>query len=947
MGPGILSDTTGRGAKSRINYMTWDRWKDASWVRWHKLLPEKQGGWQYQELTGSQGQVVPAQSPVLLLHFDGSNGQESTIDSSLYAWPVTMPGVNGALSTTNPKFGTACLSVPDFVPFSSAPPLYVPFVAGDALDVFTLSTGWTIEFFALATYQAGSIYCYAVNYGGSATTGYNPGKGLFIRLGDNGNGTIACDAVNNGAFTSGSSIGSDSIAGGSGAWHHVAVVNNGTHTTIYLDGTAVGTPSTVWNAAEYTGPAASPAVVIGAFGGYNGATQPCLIDEMRVSPYAVYTGNFMPPTGPFPNPTFPPVQYLGVCRAVHDWSSIDGQYWIALGTHLKLYVINQLQLYDITPDRMTDNVVNAIATTSGSNVVTITDAGHKANTNDFVDISGANAVGGLTISGDYQVSVIDPNTYTIVASIAASATATGGGNFSIAYEISVGLPANGELLGYGTSTYGALTYGTPRAAGTGVAARMRNWSIDNYGEDLIASQTDGEIYWWQKANGPNSPAALIPLAPTGCQKVIVDAQQRVIIAIGCTDTTDTYDAMLVRWCSFDDITDWVPTDVNTAGDDLLTAGSRLITGLKTKGQNLIFSDTTLYRMQFVGGTDIYDFYPAGQVTIVGPNAAVDVDGVAYFMGFDNFYNYSGTLNLQSCDVWETVFDPNVSTSLLRSQSEAVQCFSYEPKTEITWLYPSIGGVQTITFSGNIAQGAKSANLAANWTGQTGYYNVQWSDQESQPVFLTQGSTTATWELPLTGPVTATANTIDNDRYVTYNWEDGTWYYGAWNRTAAAGRAPAMSGYPYGVNYGFLYQHETGTDAVEAYGTNAIGFYMKSLDITIGGAKSEYTMGGSDARFAVGGSDAHLRVLSIIPDFAYFTGSMNITLSTKDRPQDPNYVVNGPVAFTSGTDQIDIDAHGSQVVIQFDNYTGINGAPSLGCSFRQGILQGLALPYAKR
>jgi hypothetical protein len=639
--------------------------------------------------------------------------------------------------------------------------------------------------------------------------------------------------------------------------------------------------------------------------------------------------------------------YIGIARDLHDWSSIDGQYWIAIGTHLKLYVVNQATLYDITPDRKTSNVTNALTTTNASNVVTVVDPGHQANTGDFVDITGATAVGGLTIAGDYQIAVIDPNTYTLVASANATSGATGGGSFSIAYEISAGLPANGELLGYGTGPYGLGTYGTPRAAGTGVFARMRTWSLDNYGQDLIASQSDGEIYWWQKNSGPNSQAAIIPLAPQGCQRVIVDAQQRVIIALGCTDVTFAYDAMLVRWCSFDNITDWVPTDVNTAGDNLLTAGSRIITGLKTKGQNLIFTDTTLYRMVLVGAPDIYDFPPAGTVTIVGPNAAVDVDGVGYFMGYDNFYNYSGTLNLQSCDVWETVFDPNLPTSLNRSQSEGVVCFTYEPKTEITWIYPSIGGAQTVTFSAGIAQGAVSATLATAWSGQTGLHNLQFSDQEAQVVTLTNGQTTATWDLPLTGAVSAAATVIGNDRYVTFNWEDGTWYYGEWNRTCAMGRSPAMGGYPYGVNAGFLYQHEIGTDAVEAAGTQAIGFYMKSLDITVGGAKSEYTMGGSDARFAFGGSDAHLLLRSMLPDWAYFTGQMNLTISTKDRPQDANYVVNGPVTFDATTGQIDIDANGSQLVIQLDNFTASGGQPSLGNSFRMGIWQGLATPYVKR
>lgn len=888
------------------------------------------------------------------------------IDSSLNNLALTATGA-AALSTNNSEFGNASL----LVGTSTTSCINTPITLSSPLD-FTHATAWTVEFWINPADAIGltqTLMSMGQRVSGSFDSGFQiTSTGNAV----GGAGGSGCTIIANitGA-TSGPSSGLIPVTPQTGVkglvagqWNHIALVRNGNTYQIFLNGlgggfsTAFTGPYTQWD-----GFFVAPGYFQASSGFVGGAAvvggSPVYIDEVRVTGVALYTTNFTPPlaentfglpntlgTATPPSGIIPPI-YLGLARDLHDWSSIDGQYWIAIGTHLKLYVVNQATLYDITPDRKTSNLTNPLTTTSASALVTIVDNNHQAATGDFVDITGASAVGGITLSGDYEISVIDPNTYTVLAASNAASGATGGGHLSIAYEISAGLPANGQLLGYGTGPYGEGTYGTPRPAGTGVFARMRTWSLDNYGQDLIASQSDGEIYWWQRNSGPNSPAAIIPLAPTGCQRVIVDAQQRVIVALGCTDVTSAFDAMLVRWCSFNDITDWVPTDVNTAGDELLTAGSRIVTGLKTKGQNLIFTDTTLYRMVFVGGEDIYDFYPAGDVTVVGPNAAVDVDGVAYLMGFDNFYNYSGTLNLQACDVWETVFDPNVSTSLNRAQSEGVTCYTYEPKTEITWLYQSIGGAFAVALTGGLSQESTSATLSVPWTGNTGFYDLQFSDQESRPVLLTNGQTTATWILPLVGAVGASATFIGNDRYVTFNWEDGTFYYGQWFRTCAQGRAPAMAGYPYGVNGGYLYQHEVGTDAIEAYGTQAIGFYMKSLDITVGGAKSEYTMGGSDARFAVGGSDAHLLIRSILPDWVYMTGAMNLTLFTKDRPQQQSYVQDGPVAFSETTGQIDIDAHGSQIVIQLDNFTGAAGAPSLGSSFRMGIFQGLATPYAKR
>lgn len=477
--------------------------------------------------------------------------------------------------------------------------------------------------------------------------------------------------------------------------------------------------------------------------------------------------------------------YLGVCRALHDWASLDKQLWIGMGTHCKLYLVNNNVLYDITPARKTSNLANPFTTTAASAIVVVTDVDHRASTGDYITVSDAAAVGGLTLAGSYQIlNILTPDTYRITAVAVASGSATGGGTPSITYDIYCGLPENGELFGYGTGVYQAdpytpgsgtghnpvdstspTSYGTPRGAGLGVPAAMRVWSLDNWGEDLVGSFTDGEIYWWDKTNGPNSRATLIQEAPTNVQRILVNPENRFLIAIGCSGLDGVPDAMRVRWCSQENFNDWTPTLNNTAGGKRLDYGSRLVTGLRSRGQNLIWSDTQLYAMQYLGpNSEVFGFQPLGACSIVGPNAAIDVNGIAYFMGFDDFFIYDGTLRPMICDVWTQVFE-----DFDRTQAQAVYCFSYIPKNEVEWLYVSSLGV----------------------------------------------------------------------RYVAYNYVEECWYYGTMPRSAYHGVSPVMTGYltnPYAVDSGYMYEHEVGTDEGEGTTTNAMSWFLESWDIGSGSDK---------------------------------------------------------------------------------------------------------------
>jgi hypothetical protein len=451
---------------------------------------------------------------------------------------------------------------------------------------------------------------------------------------------------------------------------------------------------------------------------------------------------------------------IGTVRAACDWASLDGQYWIACATEQKLYLINNQTLYDITPSRRSVNLMNMLSLQSGSNVVTVTDPNHMANSGDWMTFVGTYTGNGVTITGEYQLTVIDPNTYTITAGTNATATvANVGGSLTLVYDISAGLAQNGFLYGYGTGEYGEGEYGVPRNTSgggnqQGVPAKMRTWSLSNWGQDLVASYNNGEIYWWQWNTGPSTRAAIITNAPTDVQRILVNADTEFLIAVGASDVSGNADPMNVRWCSESNLQDWVPVilpTANSAGGQRLNFGSRMVAAIQSRQQNLLWSDTQLYQMQFIGYPNYFGFNELGKVSVVGPNAVIDVNGVVFMMAFDNFYIYDGTLTVLPCDMWETVFGVPGSpgSGFDRSQAEMTYCGSYQSKNEVTWFYP--------------------------------------------------------------------AQNTDVMQYVTYNYDGNVWYGGTMPRTCYKDISPALAGYleyPYAFNAGNFYQHELGYDEIE-------------------------------------------------------------------------------------------------------------------------------------
>lgn len=346
----------------------------------------------------------------------------------------------------------------------------------------------------------------------------------------------------------------------------------------------------------------------------------------------------------------------GLARAIHDWSSLDGNAWIAVGTHKKLYLINSGNLHDITPLRDSGQLADPFTTTDTETTVNVEHTAHNAQEGDFVHFDNATAVGGITIDGEYEVTnVVDVDNYEIEHTAAATSSATGGGTVDYEYEISIGEGSRTTLFGYGVGPYGRGTWGTPRTT-SDLYGALRIWSLDNWGEDLIASPLDGAVYVWDRTNGATTRAQLIADAPSTNKRVLVSEEDRHLICLGA-HTGSFSDAMLVRWSDQEDYTTFTPAEGNTSGDKRLDAGSRIVTAVEARGEKIIFTDEALYSMRLSGGADVFAFYPLGEsIRIASPNAAVQVNGVVYFMGQDDFFVYDGVVQPMPCPIRNHVFD---------------------------------------------------------------------------------------------------------------------------------------------------------------------------------------------------------------------------------------------------------------------------------------------------
>ena len=578
---------------------------------------------------------------------------------------------------------------------------------------------------------------------------------------------------------------------------------------------------------------------------------------------------------------------VGVARAMHAFTDLTGNRYVAIGTDKFLLIYFEGQLYDVTPLKTTLTSAT-IATTNGSPTCTITKAGHGLSVGDIIQLDSVTLPGGTGFTNsdfedkNFQVITKTTNTFTITQSSNASGTVSTGGSLSIKPFEPVGPRAQTYGYGWGVTSWGNGNWGEGAAA-SDVALEPGLWSLDNFGEVLIATVANGKTFTWNGgAASPLTTRASTATTnfqttnnPTASRITLVSPTTRHLIHLA-TETTigtsTTQDDMFIRFSDQEAINTYAPTAINTAGTQRLQDGTKIVGALKAKETILIWTDNALYTMKFVGAPFTFGFEQVGtNCGLIGKNAAVEIDGVAFWMSPKGFFAFDGTVKSLPCTVEDHVFE-NIDTT----KGQQVTAGLNNLFTEVTWYYPSSGSEY-------------------------------------------------------------------NDKYVVYNYGEsaltkvpgGVWYTGTESRTSwvdatiypkpfatkydvnSSGTFPTIVGQS-GLGQTTLFEHEVGTDQVNPDGTTTtVTSFIKSYDIDLESRMRRTAMGVS-AGGAVAG-EFFLALRRFVPDFKTLAGNCKISLGVKRYPQDSQTTTAlSPFTITSSTLKKDTRARGRFLNLKIEN-----------------------------
>ena len=421
-------------------------------------------------------------------------------------------------------------------------------------------------------------------------------------------------------------------------------------------------------------------------------------------------------------------RFLGTCRQMWNWVTSFQDNFLAVGTNIKVYIEVGGVYYDITPLRTTfatPDTNNCIETTNGSNEVTINITAHGCLVGDFVTISGVTGdVGGIPdaeINAEHIVTeVVSANAFKVQVATAATSTAASGGGTSIdvACQIHPGFPLITAGYGWGTGVWSGSANPPDPAYGWGLASPQpiflpqRDWWFDNFDNDLVmniradvsgSGASGGPIYYWERGSVVNpitaltTPAVLLSdlsgadSVPETANQILISQNDKHLLAFGCqpyAGSPGDFDPLLIRWASQDEPQYWNPTGVtpngleSSAGFLKVSRGSRIVRGLPTRQETVVFTDTHLYSLQFLGTEDVFGLQElADNISIMSPRSCIAVNNVVYWMGLDKFYMYDGRVQTLPCTIREYIFK-----DINYAQADQVICGTNEGFNEVWWFY---------------------------------------------------------------------------------------------------------------------------------------------------------------------------------------------------------------------------------------------------------------------
>ena len=472
--------------------------------------------------------------------------------------------------------------------------------------------------------------------------------------------------------------------------------------------------------------------------------------------------------------------FLGVCRSLWNWITLAGLDLVGVGTNLKFYIERGAAYYDITPIRDTVTLTNPFTATNGSAVITVLDVAHGCITGDYVTFSGATGLGGnitaAVLNREYQVTVLTVDTYTFTATATANATdaagSPGGGTVTAAYQINSGPAFSVPLTGWGAGAWGSGSWGT-----TASTDSLRLWSQTNFGEDLIINPRGGAIYYWDASAGLAQRAVNISTlagangTPTIANFVLVSDTSRFVFAFGTSDlVTSIYDPMLIRWSDQENVASWTPSAISQAGDIRLSHGSGIVGAVQTRQEILVWTDSALYSMQYLGAPEVWGSQLMGDnISICSQNAMALASGVVYWMGVDKFYKYDGRVSTLRCDLRQHVYQ-NINTA----QFGQVFCGTNEGFNEVWWFYCSEGStsvdryvvynyLEDIWYYGTMARtawldsGLRPNPIAATYSYNLVSHEVGYDDQETGTA------------LPISAYITSSEFDLDDGHNFAFVW----------------------------------------------------------------------------------------------------------------------------------------------------------------------------------